>query len=112
MRKFVFKPDPIFFQNLLQLTLQLRKDVSLYYLVQGKKQEEVMRPVDLFSFVAAKKVLALLLLGAFTYMGISHSLTQKPISRIVHAADSFIFTRRQLCDYRMRDMNQPAYCFR
>ncbi|MCP3891887.1 MAG: hypothetical protein GY702_23925 [Desulfobulbaceae bacterium] len=44
--------------------------LGLYYLIQGKKNDETMKPHDLFSFVAAKKGLSLLLLGAFGFMGI------------------------------------------
>lgn len=44
--------------------------LGLYYYIQGKKQEEPMKPGDLFSFVAAKKGLSLLLLAAFMAMGL------------------------------------------
>lgn len=73
-------PEPISFAGNEEAILRILSDgfgallifalLGLYYLVQGKKQDEVMKPVDLFSFVAAKKGLALLLLGAFTYMGL------------------------------------------
>ncbi len=43
--------------------------LGCYYLVQAKATEKSMRPTDLFAFVAAKKGIALLLLGIFIYMG-------------------------------------------
>ncbi len=73
-------PEPISFAGNEEAILRILSDgfgallifalLGLYYLVQGKKQEDTMKPIDLFSFVAAKKGLALLLLGAFTYMGL------------------------------------------
>ena len=73
-------PEPIAFAGNEEAILRILSDgfgallifalLGFYYLVQGKKQEEIMRPLDLFSFVAAKKGLALLLLGAFVYMGL------------------------------------------
>lgn len=44
--------------------------LGLYYIVQKKSSEETMRPTDLFSFVAAKKGVALVLLGTFIVMGV------------------------------------------
>ncbi len=44
--------------------------LGLYYIVQKKNSEETMRPTDLFSFVAAKKGVALVLLGIFVIMGV------------------------------------------
>jgi len=43
--------------------------LGLYYLVQAKVPEEKMRSHDLYSFVGAKKAIALMLLLAFAYMG-------------------------------------------
>ena len=73
-------PEPISFAGNEQAILRIMSDgfgallifalLGLYYLIQGKKQDDVMRPLDLYSFVSAKKGLALLLLGAFGYMGI------------------------------------------
>ena len=73
-------PEPISFAGNEEAILRILSDgfgallvfalLGFYYLVQGKKQDEAMRPLDLFSFVAAKKGLALLLLGAFIYMGL------------------------------------------
>lgn len=44
--------------------------LGLYYFVQKKNSEESMGPTDLFSFVAAKKGVALVLLGIFVVMGV------------------------------------------
>jgi len=73
-------PEPISFAGNEEAILRILSDgfgallvfalLGFYYLIQGKKQDDSMKPVDLFSFVAAKKGLALLLLGAFTYMGL------------------------------------------
>jgi hypothetical protein len=43
--------------------------LGLYYRIQPKDQDETGRPTDLFSFVAAKKGIALILLLIFIYMG-------------------------------------------
>lgn len=48
--------------------------LGVYYIVQKKSSEDAMRPTDLYSFVAAKKGIALLLLGAFIYMGIDSAI--------------------------------------
>lgn len=73
-------PSPISFEGNEAAILRILSDgfgaliifalLGVYYLVQGKKKDETMFSTDLFSFVAAKKGLALLLLGAFGYMGI------------------------------------------
>ena len=73
-------PEPISFAGNEEAILRILSDgfgallifalLGLYYLIQDKKQEESMKATDLFSFVAAKKGLALLLLAAFTYMGL------------------------------------------
>ena len=52
--------------------------LGYYYRVQTKSSEEAMRPVDLYSFVAAKKGIALILLVVFCTMGI-HSGIQSAI---------------------------------
>ncbi|KGO35661.1 MAG: hypothetical protein WBN83_05590 [Desulfoprunum sp.] len=44
--------------------------LGYYYRVQAKSADEAMRPVDLYSFVAAKKGIALILLLVFCTMGI------------------------------------------
>lgn len=48
--------------------------LGYYYRVQSKASEESMRPVDLYSFVAAKKGIALILLVVFCVMGIETAI--------------------------------------
>lgn len=43
--------------------------LGFYYKIQATDQDETGRPADLFSFVAAKKGIALILLSIFIYMG-------------------------------------------
>lgn len=72
-------PEPISYHGNEEAILRILSDgfgallifslLGLYYMIQDKKQEESMKPTDLFSFVSAKKGLALLLLAAFGYMG-------------------------------------------
>lgn len=45
--------------------------LGVYYIVQTKASEETMAPTDLFSFVAAKKGIALILLIIFGYLGVN-----------------------------------------
>lgn len=73
-------PEPISFEGNQEAVLHILSYgfgallifalLGLYYLIQGKKQDDVMKPTDLFSFVSAKKGIALLLLAAFGYMGL------------------------------------------
>ncbi len=73
-------PEPISFAGNEMAVLRILSDgfgaltifalLGLYYLVQGKKQDDTVTSTDLFSFVSAKKGIALLLLLAFGYMGI------------------------------------------
>lgn len=73
-------PEPIAFAGNEEAILRILSDgfgalvifalLGVYYLIQGKKQEETMASTDLFSFVAAKKGIALLLLAAFIFMGL------------------------------------------
>lgn len=73
-------PEPISFTGNEQAVLNILSDgfgallvfalLGYYYIVQSKASDEAMRPTDLYSFVAAKKGIALLLLGIFTFMGI------------------------------------------
>jgi hypothetical protein len=73
-------PEPISFTGNEQAILRILSDgfgaliifalLGLYYLVQGKQQDDTLASTNLFSFVAAKKGIALLLLAAFAYMGI------------------------------------------
>jgi hypothetical protein len=72
-------PEPISFAGNEEAILRILSDgfgalgifalLGVYYLVQRKKQDETMLSTDLFSFVAAKKGIALLLLVAFIFMG-------------------------------------------
>lgn len=48
--------------------------LGYYYRVQSKSSEEAMRPVDLYSFVAAKKGIALILLIVFCIMGVDSGI--------------------------------------
>lgn len=45
--------------------------LGVYYMVQPKASEETMKSVDIYSFVASKKGISLILLGVFAYMGIT-----------------------------------------
>jgi len=74
-------PEPISFAGNEEAILRIVTDgfgalvifamLGVYYLIQDKKPpEEKMAATDLYSFVAAKKGIALLLLGAFAYMGL------------------------------------------
>ncbi len=73
-------PEPISFAGNETAVLRILSDgfgaliifalLGLYYLVQCKKHDDTVSSVDLFSFVSAKKGIALLLLLAFSYMGI------------------------------------------
>lgn len=44
--------------------------LGYYYITQKRASEESMRPVDLYSFVACKKGIALILLGVFISLGV------------------------------------------
>jgi hypothetical protein len=44
--------------------------LGYYYMVQERASDEAMKPVDLFSFVSAKKGIALVLLAIFIYLGL------------------------------------------
>ncbi|MEE4313279.1 MAG: hypothetical protein V2J11_02225 [Desulfofustis sp.] len=73
-------PEPIAFAGNEEAILRILSDgfgalvifalLGVYYLIQRKKQDETMTSTDLFSFVAAKKGIALLLLAAFIFMGL------------------------------------------
>lgn len=76
-----YLPEPISFAGNEEAVLRIITDgfgalvifalLGVYYLIQEKKPpEESMQAHDLFSFVAAKKGIALLLLAAFAYMGL------------------------------------------
>lgn len=73
-------PEPISFAGNEEAILRIITDgfgalaifglLGVYYLIQEKKEDDSMKATDLYSFVAAKKAIALLLLAAFAYMGI------------------------------------------
>lgn len=78
-----YLPEPISFLGNEQAVLRIVTDgfgaliifalLGIYYMIQQTKeggQDDTMHSADLFRFVAAKKGLSLLLLGAFAYMGI------------------------------------------
>ena len=48
--------------------------LGYYYRIQARTADETMRPVDLYSFVAAKKGIALILLLVFCTMGIDSGI--------------------------------------
>lgn len=48
--------------------------LGYYYKIQALSSEEKMRPKDIFSFVAAKKGIAIVLLIVFAYLGISSGI--------------------------------------
>jgi hypothetical protein len=72
-------PEPVTFIGNEQAVLQIVSDgfgaliifamLGYYYLVQGRASDEAMKPADLFSFVAAKKGIALILLVIFIFLG-------------------------------------------
>jgi len=73
-------PEPISFGGNEEAILRILSDgfgaliifalLGLYYLIQGKKQDDAMVSTNLYSFVSAKKGIALLLLVAFASMGL------------------------------------------
>ena len=78
-----YLPEPISFTGNEQAVLRIVTDgfgalvifalLGIYYMIQQSKDagtDDAMQSTDLFRFVAAKKGLSLLLLGAFAYMGI------------------------------------------
>jgi hypothetical protein len=75
-------PEPISFTGNQETILHIVSDgfgallvfalLGYYYLVQGRASEEAMKPADLFSFVSAKKGIALILLLVFIYLGINN----------------------------------------
>lgn len=90
-------PEPISFAGNEMAVLRILSDgfgalivfalLGLYYLVQGKKQDDSVNSTDLFSFVSAKKGIALLLLLAFSYMGIKSgwfTLTNREHTDFLH----------------------------
>ncbi|MGB3209515.1 MAG: hypothetical protein WBB19_02305 [Desulforhopalus sp.] len=77
-------PEPITFNGNEQAILNILSDgfgallifalLGCYYIVQARATDEKMQPTDLYSFVAAKKGIALILLSIFVFMGIDSSI--------------------------------------
>lgn len=74
-----YLPEPITFAGNEEAILRILSDgfgallvfalLGVYYRIQPQQHDDTGKPVDLFSFVAAKKGIALILLGIFLYMG-------------------------------------------
>lgn len=76
-----YLPEPITFEGYEDAILRIVSDgfgallifalLGFYYRVQDQQKHDDLKgkPVDLFSFVAAKKGIALIILGIFLYMG-------------------------------------------
>lgn len=77
-------PEPITFAGNQEAILHILSDgfgalvifalLGYYYKIQALASEETMRPTDLYSFVAAKKGIALILLAVFAFMGIDSAI--------------------------------------
>lgn len=77
-------PEPITFLGNEQAVLHILSDgfgallifalLGYYYTVQPRATDDKMQPADLYSFVAAKKGIALILLSIFIYMGVDSAL--------------------------------------
>lgn len=73
-------PEPITYEGNEAEILKILSDgfgallifglLGVYYITQSKSSEESMKPTDIYSFVAAKKGISLILLGIFAYMGL------------------------------------------
>lgn len=73
-------PEPVTFEGSQQAILYIISDgfgallifalLGYYYYSQAKVRDDALKPADLFSFVAAKKAIALVLLVLFAYMGV------------------------------------------
>jgi len=62
--------------------------LGYYYRIQALSSDDKMRPLDIFSFVAAKKGIAIILLVVFTFLGISSviaSVTGKSHPDFLHS---------------------------
>ncbi len=74
-------PEPVTFEGSRMAVLYIISDgfgallifalLGYYYYSQAKAADDAMKPTDLFSFVAAKKGIALILLILFIYMGLN-----------------------------------------
>lgn len=91
-------PEPISFAGNEQAILNILSDgfgallifalLGYYYRIQAQPADDRMRPTDVYSFVAAKKGIALLLLVIFAYLGIDSvvaSLTGQSQSDFLHS---------------------------
>lgn len=77
-------PEPITFSGNEQAILNILSDgfgaliifalLGYYYIVQARTSDEKLQPTDIYSFVAAKKGIALILLSIFIFMGINSSI--------------------------------------
>jgi len=77
-------PEPITFAGNETAILTILSDgfgalvifalLGYYFIIQAKASDERMRPADLYSFVAAKKGIALVLLFTFAVMGIQSGI--------------------------------------
>lgn len=77
-------PEPISFIGNEKAILNILSDgfgallifglLGYYYVVQARTTDDRMHPSDLYSFVAAKKGIALILLSIFIYMGIDSTI--------------------------------------
>lgn len=77
-------PEPVTFEGSKMAVLYIISDgfgaliifalLGYYYYSQSKAKDDVLKPTDLFSFVAAKKGIALILLILFIYMGINSAV--------------------------------------
>lgn len=73
-------PEPVTFTGNEQAILHIVSDgfgallifalLGYYYMIQGRTSDEAMKQTDLFSFVSAKKGIALVLLAIFIYLGL------------------------------------------
>ena len=92
-------PEPIIFEGNRDATLYILSDgfgallifalLGYYYIIQKRGADDRMKPTDLYSFVAAKKAIALILLAVFAYMGVGSAIAT--ISGTPHTTD-FLFS--------------------
>ncbi len=91
-------PEPISFAGNQQAILNILSDgfgallifalLGYYYKIQSQPADDKMKPLDIYSFVAAKKGIAIILLVVFTYLGIDSiisSITGKSHSDFLHS---------------------------
>lgn len=85
-------PEPVTFVGNEEAILHIISDgfgallifalLGYYYFSQSRVPDDRMKPTDLFSFVAAKKGIALMLLGVFIFMGVNSGI--KTINGLPH----------------------------